>query len=232
MDFKRIISVVFVTSTLISGCTNLSKAPTATTTSQPTVTLFPTTTPFLTSTPRPTPSPTVITTFTPESTLVSGWFLIPRLTNHETIDLSTAQLFKGLKIPPLPNELVIEFATGQPYGEVPPETIFYQLYLIRKGNARMLWLGIPFKDTVGCCGQNTPHRIYDSIPFPPVDADNLLIPFICSRNQENDIFLIVVAEPPQKGASATNILYAWRIDQKTISLQATSTQGIECSPNY
>src|SRR5262245_7198130 len=80
-------------------------------------------------------------TLTPEPPFVSGWFPIPKLTTLDTIDFRTARLFKGLKIPPLPNELVIELHAIQPYREVPPDTIFYQLFLVRKGNARMLWLG-------------------------------------------------------------------------------------------
>ena len=232
MKFKRISFIVFVISTLTWGCTN-SSSPVANETHQPTVTLLPTFTPSLTSTSQPTLFPTVTTTFTPESTIVSGWFPIPKITHPETIDISAAQAFEGLKIPPLPAEIAIEFNSGMPYGEVPPETIFYQIYLIRMGDTRMLWLGIPFRDTVGCCGQDTPHRIYDSIPFPPIETDNLLIPFICTRNQEPDIFLIVVAEPPEKeSASATNIRYAWRIDQEIISLQPVSTEGIECSPTW
>ncbi len=232
MEFKRISFIVFIISTLIGSCTNSSKPPIVTLTPQLTVTFFPTVTPFSTNTPKPTPSPTIKPSFTPESTFVSGWFPIPRLTKPETIIFSTARLFKGLKIPPFPDDLVVETAADQPYGEVPPETIFYRLYLIRKGTTRMLWLGIPFQATVGCCGIDTPHRIYDSIPFPAIDADNLLISFVCTRNQEYDIFLIVVAEPPEKGASATNIRYAWRINQETTSLQSVSTKGIECSPNW
>lgn len=191
-----------------------------------------------TDTPRPENTPTIIPTsyvtqtLPPKPTLISGWFPIPNLTHPDTIDFSTARSFKGLKIPPLPDEMVIEFYMMQPYGEVPAETIFYQLILIRKGNARMLWLGIPFKETGVCCGQETPNRIYDSIPFPAIETSSLLIPFVCMRNQEQDIFLIVVADPPEKGASATNIRYAWRINPETTSLQPFSTQGIECSPNW
>ena len=96
----------------------------------------------------------------------------------------------------------------------------------------MLWLGIPFKETQGCCGQETPSRIYDSIPLPAIETKSLLIPFVCMRNQEQDFFLIVVAEPPAKDAPVTNIHYAWRIDPETISLQPFSTQGVECSPNW
>jgi len=232
MEFKRISFIISIVSILSAGCATISKAPFATTTPQPSVTLFPTVTLFSTSTPRPTPSSTITLTSTPESTLLSDWFPIPRLTNPEPVDFSVAHLFKGLKVPPLPDELVIEFATGQPYGEVPPETIFYQLYLIRKGNTRMLWLGIPFKETVACCGWDTPHRIYDSIPFPPIETESLLIPFTCIQKQGWDIFLIVVAEPPENGAVATNILYAWRIDSATTTLQPVPTQGIECSPYY
>jgi hypothetical protein len=128
--------------------------------------------------------------------------------------------------------VVTEIYTIQPYGEVPPETIFYQLFLVRKGNARMLWLGIPFKETGVCCAQETPNRIYDSIPFPAIETDSLLIPYVCMRNQAQDLFLIVVAEPPKNEESATNIRYAWRIDPETTSLQPFSTKNIECSPNW
>ena len=94
----------------------------------------------------------------------------------------------------------------------------------------MLWLGIPFKEI--SMGQEAPYRIYDSIPFPAVEPDSLLIPFVCMRHQERDIFLIVVAERPENGESTTNIRYAWRIDPKTTSLQPFSTKGIECSPSW
>ena len=189
-----------------------------------------------TDTPQPENTVTIVLAATqtvpPELTLVSGWFSFPSSSQLETIDFSTAQAFKGLRIPPLPDELVIEIYAIQPYGEVPPETIFYQLYLVRIGTARMLWLGIPFKETQGCCGQETPSHIYDSIPLPAIETNSLLIPFVCMRNQEQDFFLIVVAEPPAKDAPATNIHYAWRIDPETTSLQPFSTQGVECSPNW
>jgi len=178
------------------------------------------------------PAATQTHTLASEPTLASGWFSIPKLLHPEIIEISTARLFKGLKIPPLPEGVVTEIHTMQPYGEVPPETIFYQVFLVRKGNARMLWLGIPFKATGLCCGQETPNRIYDSIPFPAIETDSLLIPFVCMRNQQQDIFLIVVAEAPEKNASATAIRYAWRIDPETTSLQPFSTKGIECSPNW
>lgn len=175
------------------------------------------------ATPTPIPEPTSAAVW---------WFPIPEIVHPEVMASSTARLFQGIKIPPLPDELIKEFNTGIDYGEVPPRTVFYQLFLVRKGNARMLWLGIPFKETNRCCGQETPYRIYDSVPFPLVEKDNLLIPFVCRRNNEFDTFLIVVAESPKKGESATNIRYAWRIDQESISLKPVSTQGIECRPDY
>jgi hypothetical protein len=194
---------------------------------------------LITDTPHSTITPTIKQVFPvtptslPESTPSSvWWFPIPEITHPEALNSSTARSYKELRIPPLPAELINEFDTGMPYGEVPPETIFYQLFLIRKGNTRMLWLGIPFKETTGCCGSETPYRIYDSIPFPAIEGDNLLIPFICMRNNEPDLFLIVVAEPPEKGAAVTNIRYAWRIDQASTSLKSVSIQGIECSLDY
>ncbi len=216
------------------GCFSHSELPIPSKTVRiSTATYSPTNTPHLVNTSTITLNSSLLPpTLTPEPIAVSGWFPIPRLTQPDTIDFSAARSFKGLKIPPLPDDLVIEFYASQPYGEVPPDTIFYKLYLIRKGNTRMLWLGIPFKETVGCCGQETPHRIYDSIPFPPIETDNLLIPFICTRNYEPDLFLVVVAEPPEKGASATSIRYAWRIDPASTSLKPVSTEGIECSPNW
>jgi hypothetical protein len=221
----------------IGGCAHQSKIPIpsetiTSTTSTPASNVRDTDTPQPEKTPTTVPTFSVMLTLPPEPALVSGWFSIPRLTHADSIDFSTARSFKGLRIPPLPEAVAIEIYSIQPYGEVPPETIFYQLFLIRKGNTRMLWLGIPFKETGGCCGRETPNRIYDSIPFPAIETDSLLIPFVCMRNQEQDIFLIVVAEPPEKGASATSIHYAWRIDPETISLKPFSTQGIECSPNW
>lgn len=227
------LSLVFVT----GGCVHQSTIPIPSKTTSSAI-ATPDSNALGTKTPQPVSTPTIVSTpsttltLPPEPTLVSGWFPIPNLTHPDTIEFSTARAFKGLKIPPLPDELVIEFYTMQPYGEVFPNTIFYQLFLIRKGNARMLWLGIPFKETGVCCGQETPNRIYDSIPFPAIETNSVLIPFVCIRNQEPDIFLIVVADPPEQGASATNIRYAWRIDPKTTSLQPVSTQGIECSPNW
>jgi hypothetical protein len=192
-----------------------------------------------TFTPHPTFTTTVIPTSFVTPTLIPEptsaavwWFPIPEIPHSEVMVSSTAQLFQGIKIPPWPGGLIKEFNTGQDYGEVPSSTVFYHLFLVRKGNARMLWLGIPFKEANWCCGQETSYRIYDSIPFPPVEKDNLLIPFVCRRNNEFDIFMIVVAESPQFGESATNIRYAWRIDQETISLKPVSIQGIECRSDY
>jgi hypothetical protein len=245
--------VVLLFSVIITGCNNateISSTQTDTIAAPPftqTPTITPTPTSNTTLRPEKTrtevPIPSIIATLTPQLTSVAGWFYltpeptipgwwfpIPEITHPDIISRSTAKSYKGLKIPPLSDDLAIEFDTGQPYGELSSEPIFYQLFLIRKGNARMLWLGIPFKWTTDCCEQGTPYRIYDSIPFPPSETKDLLIPFVCTRNQEYDIFLIVVAEPPEKGASATKIRYAWRIDQATVSLQPVSTQGIECSP--
>jgi hypothetical protein len=219
----------------IGGCVPQSTLPIPSATinaatSMPLSNTSPTDTPRPEKTPTIAPTATHIQTLTSEPILVSRWFSIPKLTHPDTIDLSSTRAFKGIRIPPLPAELVIEFQMNQPYGEVPVGTIFYQLFLVRKENTRMLWLGVPFKEI--SVGQETPYRIYDSIPFPAVETDSLLIPFVCRRNQEPDLFLIVVAERPVNGRSATNIRYAWRIDQASISLKPVSTDSIECSPDW
>lgn len=194
--------------------------------------------------PQPKFTSTVIPTFyetstqRPDTTSATDWwwFPIPEIAYPEVMDTSKAQTFQYIKIPPLPNEFNKEFEAAQNYGEVPIGTVFYHIFLVRIGNARMFWLGIPFignNKCCGqeCCGQETQYRIYDSIPFPSVEKDDLLIPFVCRRNNEFDSFLIVVAETPKKGESATNIRYAWRIDQESTSLKPVSTKGIECRPD-
>jgi hypothetical protein len=195
-----------------------------------------------TDSPGSIPTISVTPTITPGSIFASEfWFPIPVITQPESITASAARLFVGLKIPPLLEELSDEFDADQPYGEVPSGTIFYHIYLVRSRNARMLWLGIPSQEIVQktdirCkkkyCQSGAHYQlIYDAIPLPPTEPGDALIPFICTRKMEPDIFLIVIAAAPQKGP-ATNIRYAWRIDQATISLQTVSTQDIECSPDW
>jgi hypothetical protein len=192
--------------------------------------------------PTSVPTPSVAATLTSEHIFASElWFPIPAITQPESITASAARLFVGFKIPPLLVDLSDEFDAAQPYGEVPSGTISYHIFLVRSGNARMLWLGIPSQEIVqqtdiSCkqqyCQSGTHYQlIYDAIPLPPTQPGDALIPFICTRKLERDLFLIVIAAAPKTG-SATDIRYAWRIDQSTLSLQTVSTQDIECSPDW
>jgi hypothetical protein len=109
------LSLVFV----IGGCVHQSTIPIPSktinsATSTPDSNALDTDTPHPENTPTIIPTSYVTQTSPPEPTLVSGWFPIPNLTHPDTIDFSTARSFKGLKIPPLPDELVIEFYTSQP----------------------------------------------------------------------------------------------------------------------
>lgn len=186
------------------------------------------------------PANTFIPSATPQATTTNEvgydlWFQMPKISLPRTLNAVSVRAYKGIKIPALPDDILMELHTSQPYGgELPYEPIHYQLFLVRKGDARMLWLGIALietRKTGKCCGE-TQYRIYDSIPLTPVHDNDLLISFVCGQQGTQDIFLIVIAEQPKPGANATNIRSAWRIDQETTTLKAVSTQGILCSINH
>ena len=173
--------------------------------------------------PPPTFTPAPEPIVTPTISLPSNWYIIPELADLASIDPSDTKVFKGIRIPPLPDNIVREFGYFSPYGEVPSWTIIYQIFLMRQGNARMLWLGVPFED-------GSESHIYDAIPLPPTEPGDVLIPFTCIRNNENeyDFLLIVLATYPEEGESATDIHYAWRIDPTSITLQPVSYRNMFC----
>jgi hypothetical protein len=177
--------------------------------------------------PPPTFTPAPKPIVTPTLSLPSNWYIIPELTDFASIDSSDTKAFKGIRIPPLPEHLVQEFGYSSPYGEVPSWTITYQIFLMRQGNARMLWLGVPFED-------GSESRIYDAIPLPPTEPGDVLIPFTCIRQNENgyDFLLIVIAAYPEEGGSATDIHYAWRIDPASITLQPVSYRNMFCPRDW
>jgi len=113
---------------------------------------------------------------------------------------------------------------------MPSSTLYYQVFVMRLGNARMLWLGVPFAEW----NAFDESRIYDAIPLPSVEAGNILIPFSCAQNLERDPYLekepyfIVIATRPKDGEYATDIHYAWRIDPTNTTLKPVSYQDIKC----
>lgn len=188
------------------------------------------------------PTPTVFPTFTitpvrafpkraPRShevpTQPQNWYVIPEITTSDPANPINTSLFEGIKIPPLPDDVTEEFSYSSPYGEVPSRTISYEIYMMRHGNARMLWLGVPL-------AEGTESQIYDAIPLPPTQAGEVLIPFTCVHDNEEayDYFLVVLAAYPGVGQPATDIHYSWRIDPETTSLQPVSYQDIVCPPYW
>jgi hypothetical protein len=194
----------------------------------------------LTQTPNARPTlkttPAIVPTFIPASTIIPTitvslnptWFLLTRLTPVESIDRETAKSFVGLRIPPLPNGITREYVYSFPDGgELPSGTIFHQIFVMQRGNARMLWLGIPFALSTSW----DESRIYDVIPIPDTQENDVLIAFTCSHNNEPDISLIVIADRPQGEKPATDIHYAWRIDPETTTLQPVGYRNIQCWPS-
>jgi hypothetical protein len=186
----------------------------------PSPTLHPNT-PTASPTNTITPQPTII----PTSILRSGWFLITDLASNETVSLEVAKSFIGIRIPPLPDDIVEEFMYLYPDGgELPSGTLYYQIFVMRQGNARMIWLGVPFAEAISF----SEGRIYDAIPMPPTQAGDVLIAFTCSRNNEIDDSLVVIASRPNEDEPATDIHYAWRIDPISTTLQPVDYRDIEC----
>jgi len=107
---------------------------------------------------------------------------------------------------------------------LPSWTLYHQIFVMRQGNARMIWLGVPFAETISF----SESRIYDAIPMPPTDAGDVLIAFTCSRNNEIDDSLVVIASRPKGDEPATDIHYAWRIDPTSTTLQPVNYPDIEC----
>lgn len=242
MNHKALIAIA--TSILLVSCTNQSQVvrlPSIT--PQPTVTLFPTSTPIPTITLRPTNSPTASPTV-PSTLTLEPWpkwdisynlFTFRELSPIETISPETARSFIGIRIPPLPDGVTQEFVRFFPDGgEMPSSTLYYQVFIMRLGNARMLWLGVPFEEW------NTfdESRIYDAIPLPPIETDNILIPFSCAQHPERDPYLekepyyIVIATRPNDGEYATDIHYAWQIDPTNTTLKPVYYQDLKCWTPY
>jgi hypothetical protein len=173
--------------------------------------------PTLTSAPELLQTPTIL--------LPDSWFLVPELSPYDVNDPLNPKLYKGIKIPPLPDGIVEEFFFITPYGEGPSWRITYEIHFVRQGDKGMLWLGVPMENW-------SAHRIFDAIPLPSVQAGDVFIPFTCRQNDLMDLFLVVIAAYPKAGESATDIRYAWRIDPASITLQPVSKAGIACSPNW
>ena len=153
-------------------------------------------------------------------------FTFNELIPAEAISLETARSFIGIRIPPLPDGIIQEFVRFFPDGgELPSSTLYYQIFVMRLGNARMLWLGVPFAETTSF----SEGRIYDAIPLPPIQEGDILIPFTWCMNKKSDYFFTVIATRPNDGEYyATDIHYAWRIDPSTTTLQPVYYQDLEC----
>ena len=228
-EMKVSIVFLFLTVTIVA-CSNqtftATVEPVATTT---TFAIPPTWTPSSTPSAKDTPSALPTLTFTPElpptSSLPQSWFLIPSLTPIDSSNPLNIKSYEGIKIPPLPDGIVEEFAFITPYGEGPSWRITYELHFVRQEDKGMLWLGVPLEN-------GSAHRIFDAIPLPSVQAGDILIPFTCRQNDLMDLFLVVIAAYPKKGESAADIRYAWRIDPTSTTFQPVSKGGIVCSPNW
>jgi len=181
----------------------------------------------LTWTSSPAQHPTIKPTSSPIPTSIirRGWFLITNLESTKSVSLETAQSFIGTKIPPLPDNITEEFVYLYPDGgELPSSTTYHQIFVMRQGNARMIWLGIPLAETTSW----DESHIYDAIPMPSTQAGDVLIAFTCSRNNESDDSLVVIASRPNGDEPATDIHYAWQIDSKSTTLRPVNYQDIEC----
>jgi hypothetical protein len=225
---NKLAGILFLCVILLSGCSRSTGS--ASSTAVPAQSLVPILT--RTASHRPTKTPMtfatlpLIYTSTPQPVVPYGWFPIEYLSSPEAIDVSTARSYIDYRIPPLPEGLIEEFTSDQPYGEVPGWTTLYQVFLIRKGNARMLWLGIRYNEASETYG--TQFGIKDAIPLPPTEEGDVLAPFSCLFNNQPDLFLIAVVARPGDG-TAPFIRYAWRINQTDDTLKTISTEGIDCS---
>jgi hypothetical protein len=220
--------VVAILALVLSACGNQdSSLPTNQIVTATPLMFMPTSMPDIAKTSESIPT----LTLAPEAVLTSnfslpqGWFLIPEAASSIPSEPVDTNVFKGVKFPPLPDNVFQEFEFITPYGEVPSGTILYQIFLMRQGDTRMLWLGVPFE-------AGSQSQIYDVIPLPSTQAGDVLIPFICRRHDVMDLFLIVIAAYPPERQPAAEIHYAWRIEPTTITLQPVSQEDIVCSRDW
>jgi hypothetical protein len=227
MKSKRISILFLVISSFLIGCTNQVEIPTATPVPQLTATQFFTASPLSTNTPltKTLPIITPIYTIAPTPSLGSGWFQIPELPSTESISPRVAKSFVGIKVPPFPDGIVEEIRAGELIGEAPPSTIVHVVFIVRQGNARMLWIGAlsEWSDTDG-----NYVRIFDSIPLPATQEGDMLIAFSCGRNNEVEPPLIVIKADNKHSEPDTSIRYAWRIDPEAITLKRVLYRDIKC----
>ena len=221
--------LLLVISSLLIGCTNQAELPSALPTTQSTVTPFSIPPPVSTNTPLTNTLPIITPTYpiAPTTTLSLGlgWFQIPELTFAESISPKVAKSFVGIKVPPLPDDIVEEIRFGELIGEAPPSTVVHVVFIVGQGNARMLWLGVlsEWSDTDG-----NYVRIFDSIPLPATQEGDMLIAFSCGRNNEVDPPLIVIKADNKHREPDTSIRYAWRIAPESITLKPVLYRDIEC----
>jgi hypothetical protein len=186
------------------------------------------------ATPAPTGSPTLILTPTLTPVLTPTLYCDPNFVVVEfPTDLITGQNLHPSKIssyivstiPPLPDNVEQVFSLGLPYGEVPWYWPYYTIFLMRQEDTLMLWLGLPLAEG-DCCGRPS-YLIYDAIPMPPLESDEVLIPFFCSRDEKIDLYLIGITSRPVYELT-DDVRHAWRINPETTSLDEVSTRGMEC----
>lgn len=222
-NFHRIAIAFLVISTVLIGCVDQSRIRPASPTPQQTVTLFLTITPVPTNTLHPTITPTASPKATSTPRLGAGWYLIPELTPYESVRMEPAKSFIGLRVPPMPEGIVEEFSYVESIGEAPPDIIVRKVFIARRGNARILWLGVLYKYRF------TDAQIYDSIPLPQTEANDVLIPFTCFREDGSGYPMIAIATRPNPGEDAKDIRYAWRIDPTSLTLRPVYYQDIICT---
>lgn len=220
-------SSLLIVGLMLIGCTSQSSLPSAST-PQPAATPFRLPTLLPTNTPQPTPTRTMVPTFTiaptPTLPLGLGWYPIPTLP-FVSVTAAIARSYIGIKVPPPPEELVEEYGFQEFIGEAPPWIIVHKIFIMRQGNARMLWIGILSQET----GPQGYVRIFDSIPLPPMQDGDTLIAFSCAHNNESDPALIVIAGGhPREVVQGIDIRYAWRIDPSSIRLTPVSYRDISC----
>jgi hypothetical protein len=231
VKFQHLRLTLFVISTILIGCSNQAGLHPASPTLQSTATPFSTATPVPTNTFPPTTYPTIAPIYSAAPTrapsLGMGWFQIPELTPFESITPKSARSFVGIKVPPFPDDIIEEFSFEEFIGEAPPSTIVHKVFIVRQGNARMLWIGVMSELGSTCCDDRYA-RIYDAIPLPATQAGDKLIAFSCGRNNEVDYSLIVIMADSKQSELATNIRYAWRIDPESITLKPVFYSDIVC----
>jgi hypothetical protein len=143
----------------------------------------------------------------------------------EELHISRIRSHIGRSIPPLPDGVKQIFSAGLPYGEVPWYWPYYSVFVVQQENSLMLWLGVPYSET-DCCGKQS-YVIYDSIPLPQLETNDIFVPFFCSRDKKADVYLIGIITNPIYSLKE-GVRYAWRINPETTTLDSVSIRGVEC----